>query len=140
MNGNFLGRRRLQGAGIAGYRAGEGVFPRGKKRSAQGATPSLGNRADAADLGAGNADFNVAVTRNLFLQILVNWALQFTNLAAAHTGDMDVVARPVAFVIVAMAAKMEQVELVDQTVALKKVECAIDGHSRDLRVNILCVF
>jgi hypothetical protein len=54
-----------------------------------------------------------------------------------QTGDVNVVARPVAFVEVAVAAKMKQVELVDQAVALQQIDRAIDGNARDVRIDFL---
>ena len=45
---------------------------------------------------------------------------------------MNMVARAMAFVKMAVAAKVQQVELVDQALALEHVECAIDGDARDV--------
>ena len=50
---------------------------------------------------------------------------------------MDVVAGAVAFVEVLIAAQVEQVELVDQAVALEHVERAVDGHAVHARVQLL---
>ena len=50
---------------------------------------------------------------------------------------MDVIARAVAFVEVLVAAQVEQVELVDQAVALEQVEGAVDGHAVDARIEFL---
>src|SRR5580700_4113751 len=77
--------------------------------------------ADAADFGAAHRNVDAAVARDLLLQLLVELAFHFANLAAAQTRHMDVVARSVAFVEVAVAAEMQQVELVDEAVALQQV-------------------
>ena len=50
---------------------------------------------------------------------------------------MDVIARAVAFVEVLVAAQVEQVELVDQAVALEHVQGAVDGDAMDARVEFL---
>ena len=42
---------------------------------------------------------------------------------------MDVVARAVAFVEMAVAAEMQEVKLVDQAMAFQEIESAIDGYA-----------
>ena len=69
--------------------------------------------AEAAYFCAGYCDFNAAVTGDLGFQLFVELAFEFADFAAANAGYVDVVARAVAFVEVAVAAKMQQVELVD---------------------------
>lgn len=73
----------------------------------------------------------------MLLEALVKLALEFADFAAAKAGDVDVVARAVGFVVVAMAAEMEQVEFVNQALALEQVERAVDGDARDPRVHFL---
>jgi len=53
---------------------------------------------------------------------------------------MDVVARAVALIVMAMPAKMEQVELIDQPVLLQQVERPVDRDARDPRVDFLRSF
>jgi hypothetical protein len=53
---------------------------------------------------------------------------------------VDVVARTVAFVKVAIAAQVEQIELVDQPVAFQQVDGAIDGDAGDAWVQLLRPF
>src|SRR5580704_14233519 len=53
---------------------------------------------------------------------------------------MDVISRAVAFVEMPMAAKVEQVQFVDEAVMLQELERAIDGDARDIRVDRLCAF
>lgn len=53
---------------------------------------------------------------------------------------MDMIARAVAFVIMAMAAKVQKIELVDEAVIFQQVHRAIDRYARDIRVNFLSAF
>lgn len=48
---------------------------------------------------------------------------------------MDVVARAMALVIVAVPPQMKQIELVNQAVALEQVNRAIDGDARNVLIN-----
>ena len=50
---------------------------------------------------------------------------------------MDVIAGAVAFVEVLVAAQVEEVELVDQSVALEHVKGTVDGDAMDARVEFL---
>jgi hypothetical protein len=47
------------------------------------------------------------------------------------------VARPVAFVEMTVAAKVQQVELVNQAVAFQQIDGAIDGDARDVGIDFL---
>jgi hypothetical protein len=89
--------------------------------------------------GARDADFQIAVARNLPLQILVKLAFELAHLAAANAGHVDVVSRSVALIEVPMAAKMKKIEFIDQAVLLEKFERAIDGDARDVRIDFLRV-
>jgi hypothetical protein len=51
---------------------------------------------------------------------------------------VDVVAWAMAFVEVAVAAKVKKIELVDEAVSLEEIECAIDGDARDFGIDFLC--
>ena len=93
--------------------------------------------ADSAHFRAADGDFDASVARDLFLQFLVQLAFHLADFAAAHAGDMDVVARAVAFVEVAVTAQVEQIELVDQAVALQQVNRAIDRYAGDVRIDFL---
>jgi hypothetical protein len=97
-------------------------------------------RAEAADFGPGDRNFEVAIERDLFLQLFVELALEFANLAAANAGDMDVVAGAMAFVEMAMSAEMQQIEFVDQTELLEQFEGAINSDARDFWVDLLRAF
>ena len=74
--------------------------------------------AEAAYFCAGHCDFDAAVAGDLGFQLLVEFAFEFADFAAADAGDVDMVARAVGFVEMAIAAEMQKIELVDQAVAL----------------------
>jgi len=72
---------------------------------------------NAADFGARNTDLNVAIARDLFFELLVEPGLEFADFATAETGNMDVIARAMGLIVVAITTEMEEVELVDQALA-----------------------
>ena len=74
---------------------------------------------------------------DLLLELLVEAAFEFADLAAAKAGDVDVVARAVAFVIVAVAAKMEEVELVDEALFFEEVDGAVNGDEMNAGIDFL---
>lgn len=90
-----------------------------------------------ADFGAGHGDLHFEVAGDLMLQLFVKIALEFADLAAPQARHMDVVARTVRFVIVAVAAQVEQVQLVDQAFFFQQVNGAVDGDKVHARVNFL---
>jgi hypothetical protein len=93
--------------------------------------------ADAANFGAGNGDVDVTIAGNLLLELLVEMGFEFADLAATQTGDMDVVPRAMSFVIVPIAAEMEEIELVDETFFFEEVDGAVDGDEMDLGTDFL---
>jgi hypothetical protein len=90
-----------------------------------------------ADFGAGNGDLDLAVIFDLTLELFEKRAFHFPDLAAAQAGYVDVVAETMAFVVVLIAMDVEQVELVNQAVALEHVERAIDGDAVNARIDLL---
>jgi hypothetical protein len=96
--------------------------------------------ADAADFGTGDSDADVAVAGDLLFELLVEARLELTDFAAAETGDVNVIARAVRFVIVAVAAEMEQVELVNKTLALEEIDGAVNRNEVDFRIDSLGAF
>ena len=68
-------------------------------------------RADAADFGAGNSDLDVAISGDLFLQLLVEAGFEFANLPAAQAGNVNVIARAVSFIVMPIPAKVEKIKL-----------------------------
>ena len=96
--------------------------------------------ADAADFGAGDGDLHFEVTGDLFLELFVEAGFEFADLAAAEAGDMDVVAGAVGFVVVAVAAEMEKIKLVDEAFFFEEVDGAVDGDEVDGGVDFLRAF
>jgi hypothetical protein len=93
--------------------------------------------ADAAYFGAGDGHVDVAIAGDLLFELLVEMGFEFADLAATKAGDVDVVAGAVGFVVVAIAAKVEEVELVDETLFLEEVDGAVDGDEVDFGVEFL---
>jgi len=91
----------------------------------------------AADLRARNRDFDAAVLRDLALEFLVEPAFEFADFSAADAGNVDMVARAMTFVKVAVSAKMEQIKLVNQAVALEQINRAIHGDTCDAGIKFL---
>ena len=82
------------------------------------------------------------VAGDLVLQLFVKIALKFPHLAAAQAGDVDVVARAVGFVIVTVAAQVEQVQFVDVAKAVIAQEFLRDRSivfERLQRLGIHCL-
>jgi hypothetical protein len=96
--------------------------------------------ADAADFGAGDGDLHVEVAGDLFFQLFVEAGFELADFAAAETGYVDVVAGAVGFVVVAVAAEVEEVELVDEAFFFEEVDGAVDGDEMDSGVHFLGAF
>ena len=94
-------------------------------------------RANAANFRSADRDFDSTVRRDLPLQLFVKLALELAHFAALHASNVDVVARAVFFIEVAMSAQMEQIEFVDQTLALQQIDGSIYRNARDVRINFL---
>jgi hypothetical protein len=93
--------------------------------------------AEAAYFCARNCDFDAAVAGDLGFELLVKFAFEFADFAAANAGHVDVVARAVGFVEMAIAAEMQEIELVYQTVTLQEIQRAIDGDASYARIKFL---
>lgn len=50
---------------------------------------------------------------------------------------MDVVARAMRFVVVAITAEMEKIEFVDEAFLLEQVDSAVDGDEMDVGIDLL---
>jgi hypothetical protein len=96
--------------------------------------------ADAADFGAGDGDLHVEVAGDLFLELFVEAGFEFADFAAAETGYVDVVARAVSFVIVAVPAEVKEIELVDEAFFFEEIDGAVDGDEVDGGVHFLGAF
>ncbi len=93
--------------------------------------------ADAADFGAGDGDVEVTVAGDLLHELLVESGLEFADLAAADAGNMDMIAGAVGFVVVAVAAEMEEIEFVDETFFFEELDRTVDGDEMDFRTDLL---
>src|SRR5437899_11520815 len=91
----------------------------------------------AADFGAGDGDLHATIALDLALKLLKQAALELADFTAAQASDVDVVAGSVAFVVVLVAADVQQVHLVDRAVPLEKFKCAIHSDAVPARVNLL---
>ena len=80
---------------------------------------------------------NVAIAGDLFFELLVEARFEFADFAAAETRDMNVIAWAVGFVVVAIAAKMEKIEFIDEALALEEIDGAVNGDEVDFRINFL---
>jgi hypothetical protein len=83
---------------------------------------------------------HVEVAGDLFFELFVETRFEFADFAAAETGNVDVVTRAVGFVVVAVAAEMKEVELVDEAFFFKEVDGAVNGDEVDDRVHFLGAF
>jgi len=69
--------------------------------------------------------------------LLEEVGFKFADFAATQAGDVNVVARAVGFVIMLIAAEMQEIEFVDQAMALQEIEGAIDGDTMDVGIDAL---
>ena len=77
------------------------------------------------------------VAGDLFLELFVEAGLELADLAATQTGDVDVVAGAVGFVIVAITTEVQEVEFVDEAFFFEEVYGAVDGDEVDGGVDFL---
>jgi hypothetical protein len=93
--------------------------------------------ADTADLGAGDGDADIAISGDLLFELFVEAGLKFADFATAQAGDVDVVSGAVGFVVVAVAAEVQKVELVDEALTFEQVYRAVDGDQVDFGIDSL---
>ncbi len=93
--------------------------------------------AEAAYFCAGYGDFYAAVAGDLGFELLVEFAFEFADFAAADAGYVDMIARAVGFVEMAIAAEMQEIELVDEALAFQEIESAIDSYAGYARIEFL---
>src|SRR5260370_34440738 len=67
----------------------------------------------AANFRARHRHLHVKVSRNLFLQLFVQAALELAHLAAPQASHVDVIRWPVGLVLMPVAAQVQQIPLVD---------------------------
>ncbi len=115
------------------------AMPRLSKRSLVGGFFFEGETvvADAADFGARDGDLHFEVAGDLLFELFVEAGFEFADFAAAEAGDVDVVARAVGFVVVAVAAEVEEVEFVDEAFFFEEVDGAVDGDEVNGGVHFL---
>lgn len=63
--------------------------------------------------------------------------LEFANLSTTQASHVDVIARTVCFVIVAIAAKMKQIQFVNQALFFQEIDGAIYSYEVDLGTDLL---
>jgi len=80
---------------------------------------TCGSFRSSADFSAGHRDFDINPARSASL-VFVKEGFKFAHFAAFQAGDVDVVARAVAFVEVLVAAEVQQVELIDEAVTFQQ--------------------
>jgi len=91
----------------------------------------------AADFGAGDGDFDLAIVFDFPFELLEESAFHFPYFPATQTGNVNVIAQTVAFVIVLIAANVEKVELVNEADALEHIECAVNGDAVNAGIDFL---
>ena len=94
----------------------------------------------AADFGAGHGDFEFAILFDLLHEFFVEEGFEFADFSAFQAGDVDVVARAVALVEVLVAPKVQQVELIDEAVALEQIKSSVDGDTMHAGIDFLRSF
>jgi hypothetical protein len=83
---------------------------------------------------------HVEVAGDLFLELFVEAGFEFADFATAEAGNVDVVARAVSFVIVAVAAEVEEIEFVDEAFFFEEIDGAVDGDEVNGGVHFLGAF
>ncbi len=77
------------------------------------------------------------VPRNLFLQLLVQPALKLSHLAATQARHVNVISRPVRLVVMPVAAQMQQIQLINQSLFFEKINRSVDGNEVHARIDFL---
>jgi hypothetical protein len=73
----------------------------------------------------------------LLFELLVEAGFEFADFATAEAGDVDVVAGAVGFVVMAVAAKVEEIELVDEAFFFEEVDGAVNSDEVDFGADFL---
>jgi hypothetical protein len=80
------------------------------------------------------------VARDLFLQLFVQAALKLAHFPTPQTRHVDVIPRTVSFIIVPIAAQVQQVQLVNQAMFFEQINRAVDGNQMDALIDLLRAF
>ena len=91
----------------------------------------------AAYFGARHSDFDFAIFLDLFFQFFVELGFKLTHFSALQTRDVNVIAGAVAFVEMLVAAQVEQIEFVDQAVALQQIQRSVHRYAMHARIEFL---
>lgn len=120
---------------VAGFRGF--LVRRGFRGSAERGINSQACATVAADFRARNRYLHIEIASDLLFQLLIEAAFKFADFAATEAGDMNMVARPVTFVVVAIAAQMQQIQFVDEALFLEQVDGAVYGNQVNAGINFL---
>jgi hypothetical protein len=91
----------------------------------------------AADLGAGERDFESQMLLHLPAHFLERLAEIFLNFSAAQTDDVRVFLLEASLVIMLIAGVVHQVELVNKATFLKQFQGPVDGDAVKFRILFL---
>jgi hypothetical protein len=103
-------------------------------KSGQALLPAL--LAVAAHLRARHADLDSAIGLDLLHELFIQGGLELAHFPAPQTGDVDVIAGAAALVEVLAAAQVQQVQLVNQPVALQQVQRPVHGDAVHIGINL----
>jgi hypothetical protein len=92
----------------------------------------------AADLEPRNTDMEAGIPFQLRLQRVETFVHHFRNPATAETGHVNVVAAGFALVVVRPSFQVHQVEFIDQSMPLEKIDGSVEGAAIDGSIRILC--
>jgi hypothetical protein len=76
-----------------------------------------------------------AIALDLPFQSIEKIALKFGDLPTAEARHMDVVSLRATLVVMFLALQMHEVEFIDESMALKQIEGAVDSNSIDVRIQ-----
>lgn len=105
-----------------------GTATAGKEQALLG-TAAVG--AVTADLHPGDGDVELALALDLSLEAFEQVALKLHDLAATQAGHVEMITLRTALVEVTVAFQVQQVQFVDQAVALKEADGAVDRDPVD---------
>ena len=85
----------------------------------------------SADFQPRHHDAEAAIFLHLPLQLLENVADKFHDLAAAQACHVDMVAIELTLVVMSLAVNVQEIEFVDQALALEELQRAVNGAAVD---------
>ena len=90
-----------------------------------------------ANLGARNRNLDPRILGDLILQLLEKIALHFADLPAPQTRNVNMIARPMTFVVMPVAMNMQQIELIKQAHLLEHFQGAVNRDAVNSRIDLL---